>query len=140
MVFSRLFGEQSGSEARAYIETMLILATADGDFSRQEVESMTAILANHPRTKGLSESDFKQIVEACQRDMAAQHVDARIRAIAGMLPQQSQRIDAIKIALVIAIADGRFDPTELSLLDKFQLAFGLSEAQVHQILNELTQR
>jgi tellurite resistance protein len=137
MVFSRLFGNQGGSEARAYIETMLILATADGDFSRQEVESMMTILAHHPKTKGLSEYDFKQIIEACQQDMATQRVDARIQAIAAMLPQQAQRVEAIKIALVIAVSDGGFDPNELSILDKFQRAFGFSEAQIHQILNEL---
>jgi tellurite resistance protein len=141
MTFTNLFGNQGGSvsevEARAYIEIMLILAVADGGFAQEEMLLLTQVAKRHPRITGLGEAMIEQLVDSSLKDMVAQGAEARIRAIAELLPHQGQRIEALTMGLAMAAANGDLHPTELTILDKFQTVFGLSDNQVRQILGSL---
>lgn len=63
-------------------------------------------------------------------------IDARIKTIARILPNQEQRIDTIRMCLSICASDGDIAPDELEILKKMQAEFDLSETQMEKLLNE----
>jgi tellurite resistance protein len=137
MVFSFLFGKKEDPEVRAYLETMLILAAADGDLGQKEAAAIAAIMTNHPKMQSLSENDLKGLIDRCLQAIISDGIDARIQEIARMLPSPAQRVDAIKMALVVALVDGTLEPNEMAVLQRMGSVFGLTASQVDSVMNRL---
>jgi tellurite resistance protein len=137
MVFSFLFGKKEDPEVRAYVETMLILAAADGDLGQKEAAAIAAVMTNHPKMSSLTENDLKGLIDRCMQAIISDGIDQRIREIARMLPSMSQRVDAIKMALVVALVDGVLAPTEMAVLQRMGSVFGLTASQVDSVVNSL---
>jgi uncharacterized tellurite resistance protein B-like protein len=53
-----------------------------------------------------------------------------------MLPSAEDRVLAIKMCLLIAMADGELQPPEMAVLYRMRDIFGLSQGQVDSVVNE----
>jgi tellurite resistance protein len=136
MVFGRLLGKREDPEVRGYIESMLILAMADGELEDEEIDDIIVAIVNHPKMSGLSGKEIDQIARRSLIAMEKQGLEDRISSVAKMLPSKELRLDAIRMSLSVSMADGELEPQEMALLQKMQQIFGLSDEQISAIVNE----
>lgn len=138
MVWDKLSVKREDPECRAFIETVYLVAIADGEFEEVEMNDLSITVAQHPKMRQMTEREVSHILKRCHDALALEGLDIRIQAIARMLPDAHQRIDAISIAVACALADGQVEPEELVVLKHMQAAFGLSDKQVEQVISRYT--
>jgi tellurite resistance protein len=134
MVWGKLFGRQTEKDIQAYVDTMVILAMADGELEENEVQDLWGSIALTPRLKGISDRQIIAVCNEAYKLLMREGVDARLRAIANALPEKSQRIDAMTMAISMSASDGTIEPEEMAILRKMQDAFGLSDDDINSII------
>ena len=123
---------------RLYIETMMLMAAADGEFDPSEVEVFADQFANHPAFAELlpqkAGAYMTEILSLLERD----GVDARLAAITHGLADEGQRQNAFSLALEVCMADGLADPYEKELLrilaEQLTLSEEFVDAQIKQAM------
>ncbi|MBC7910079.1 MAG: tellurite resistance TerB family protein [Pyrinomonadaceae bacterium] len=138
-ILDRLTGKRSSteeSEARAYVEAMIIMIAADGVVEDDEIEDFLRNVYTRPQLNKVPPSEMSSMIRRSLHAISTEGADARIRAIARMLPHQQQKVEAFRMCLSICASDGDVAPDELEILKKMQSEFDLSESQVEQIMNE----
>lgn len=137
-MFGRLLGKKEDPEVRGYVECMLLLALADGELEEDELDSIFTTFASHPKMENMGWKELKAIAIRSLGAMERQGEEARIRAVASLLPTVEQRMEALELSLSVAMADGELEPPEAKILEKIQRVFGLSEQQVEEIISRYT--
>lgn len=129
MVWGKLIGRSVTPEVRAYLETMMMLSLADGEVEDEEIQDLAVTIARHPKMRDLGDRQVIDTLIKSWKEIEKQGMDRRMREIAGML-SHDQRIDAIGMAISVASSDGQIEPEEMSVLQKLQKSFGLSDADI----------
>lgn len=136
MVWNMITGRNATPEQKAYLESMLILAMADGELEDSELDDMAVSCACHPKLSELGDRTIVAVLNDSYRKMLKHGTDKRLNEIANTLKTTEQRMDAIGVALSISMADGTIEPEELALLKQLQAAFGLSDTQIEQVMSQ----
>jgi tellurite resistance protein len=136
MVWGKLMGHEENPEDRALAEAGIMLSMADGMIEDEEIDDLVVSIFRHPKMQRLGERTIVRILNNAVRDVEKQGIDARIRWIASQLPNVSQRLDAIGIALSVSMSDGTIEAEEVAILQKMQRAFGLSDEQIEAIMQQ----
>lgn len=138
-ILDRLAGKRSSSEEsepRAYVEAMIMMIAADGVVEDDEIEDFLRNVYTKPQLNRVPPSEMSSMVRRSLHAISSEGIDARVRAIARMLPHQEQKIEAFRMCLSICASDGDVAPEELDILKKMQSEFDLSESQVERLMNE----
>ena len=138
-ILDRLAGKRSNSEeseARAYVEAMILMIAADGVVENDELDDFQRNIFTRPQLSRVPPQEMTSMIKRSVHAIMTEGPDARIRAIARMLPNQQQKMEAFRLCLSICASDGDVAPDELNLLKKMQAEFDLSESQVEALMNE----
>lgn len=136
MVWGKLMGHEENPEDRALIESGIMISMADGMIEDEEIDDLVISIFRHPKMQRLGERTLVRILNNAVRDIEKQGIDTRIRWIASQLPSVSQRLEAIGIALSVSMSDGTIEGQEVVILQKMQHAFGLSDEQIENIMQQ----
>ncbi len=129
-------GSQETSEHRGYVEAMIIMIAADGIIEDDEVQDFLRNVYTRPQLSKIPKDEMVSMIKRSLASIESEGVDARIKAIAQLLPGVEKKMDAFRMCLSICASDGDVAPEELDILKKMQAAFDLSESQVEKLMNE----
>jgi tellurite resistance protein len=115
---------------RLYVETMMLMAAADGDFDPAEVEVFADKFANHPAFKELMPNTACAYIEKSLTILEEEGVESRLDAICNGLTHNDQREIAFRLAVDVCMADGLTEPYETELLKILAERLNLSEELV----------
>jgi len=118
-----------------YIETILLMAAADGVLEPRELDRFGLQLAEHAEFQSLTPDQAAHILDLALRRLEREGVESRIEAIANGLPEPDQRMVAFRLALEMCVADGDASAHERTLLRLLQRRFDLSDDQVRAQLD-----
>lgn len=138
MGLSGLFGRGTKKDQQAYMEVMVMLALADGEIEDSEIDDIITTIVSSGRMKGLTDRQLNTMFRQSIRDMGGQGMDTRLRAIAGKIPDREDRMEAMGMAISTSASDGEIEPQERAILEKMQRAFGLTDAEIDDILSKWT--
>jgi tellurite resistance protein len=121
-----------------FIETLLLMAAADGILEPKELDKFGHQLANRPEFSTLTPEQAGSYMDNALRSLQRDGVEERLRVIASGLTEPSQRLAAFRLALEMCVADGVADTHERTLLKLLQAKFELSDdlvtTEIHKVL------
>lgn len=120
-----------------YIETLLLMAAADGVLEPKELDNFGHQLANRPEFSTLTPEQAGAYMDNALRSLRRDGVEERLQVIAAALPEPDQRLAAFRLALDMCIADGVADSHERTLLKLLQARFDLSDELVTTEINRV---
>lgn len=113
-----------------YVELMMLMAAADGDFDPSELDVFSERLASHPAFEDLLPATAGVYMERSLERLAEDGVQARLDAIELALTAPEQREVAFRLAVEMCLADGLADPHEKELLKLLSERFHLTDEYV----------
>ncbi|MBK9123214.1 MAG: tellurite resistance TerB family protein [Chloroflexi bacterium] len=132
--FSKPTGPFTNDELRAYVETMMLFAIADGTVRKTELNmvQMTVVgyLENHPALKAMTRQQLMDLCFDCANAIYDEGPSVRLNKVAGILTTEQQRMFALSMAAAVASADGYIQTGERAGFALLQRAFGLTAEQV----------
>lgn len=136
--FTTPTGPFTTDELRAYIETMMLFAIADGTVRKSELNmvQMTVVsyLENHPALKAMTRQQLIDLCFECANAIYDEGPSLRLKKVAEVLKTEQQRMFALSMAAAIASADGYIQTGERAGFTLLQRAFGLTAEQVRAAL------
>jgi tellurite resistance protein len=109
-------GDLSGLEREGVLEIALLMATANGSTSPEELASLADLLGHLEGKQPLPGVLSKKLGSIEQRGLGST-VDERVRAIAKTIPRPLARELAYKAAYAIRVADLESNPEEEDMAD-----------------------
>ncbi len=129
-------GPVSDAELHAYIETMMLLAIADGMVKEVELHvvqmAVVSYLENHPTLGGMTRKELTDLCYACAQKIYDEGAQYRLRLAAQALDTHEKRMYALGMAVAVSTSDGVIHPSERDALKMIQRAFELTDAEVKQ--------
>jgi uncharacterized tellurite resistance protein B-like protein len=110
-----------------YVEVMMLMAAADGDFDPSELDVFADRLATHPAFEDLQPDTAGVYMERALSLLAEEGVEARLDAIDGAMTHPEQRETAFRLAVQMCLADGVADDHEKELLKLMRERFHLTD-------------
>ncbi|MBN1287190.1 MAG: TerB family tellurite resistance protein [Anaerolineae bacterium] len=132
-------GPQETSVERAYVEAAVLMVFADGVVEKGEIAELNHKFATHPRLSQLSGKEINALIDRSIVAMKKEGAHDRVSALARLLETPEQRLEAIKIALEVCLADADAAPNELALLKVMQARFELPDEQIAPLVAKHTQ-
>lgn len=126
-----------GSVQQYYVEVMMLMAAADGDFDPSELDVFAERLATHPAFDELTPETAGVYMERALQRLAEESVEARLDAIDDALVGQEVRETAFRLAVEMCLADGSADPHERELLKLLRDRFHLTDEFVAEEVKEI---
>ncbi len=121
----------------AYIETMLVMAAADGEVQPEECTQIALNLAHHQAFSKLDESEIGDLLESALGRIRADGIPFRLRVLAKSLLARDDRLQALSFAYTILAADNIMTPGESICLQQMCAAFALSQDDLKGVLRQL---
>lgn len=141
-IFETVESNQSLAEAlgepleQLYAETMVLVSAADGVVRESELKAMLENMAGDPVFREVSlEAAVRYLSDAVQQ-LVADGVPTRLTWLAQGLSTRAQRVNAFRLAMRVAYADGNPSIPEQKMLDLLQATFGLADDEVAHITVE----
>jgi tellurite resistance protein len=122
------------SQIGALVETIYLVAAADGRFSGDECSELTAHVS--ALTGGQFSADEIESLRSTAEGLAGEGIEARARAIAECVTDMDLRRSALLAASAAAWKDGGVGQKEGLALQAFARAFGISTNELHKIMSE----
>lgn len=124
----------NSSQVEALVETIYLVAAADGHFSSSECEELSAHVA--ALTSGRFNAGEIETMRGRAQERAGEGIDARAQAIAECLTDMDLRRSALLAASSAAWKDGGVGQKEGLALQTFARAFGVPIHDLHKIMSE----
>jgi|GEM_PF-4500046 len=118
---------------RALLETMIIAAKSDGDFSDDEQALISLMFQKHTEEPIDKERVDRAIVHLTALSGSYQYRAAKI----GKSISSDERIRLIRAAVLILISDGKLEKPELRFLEEFAGGLGIPATEVISVFGEL---
>ena len=115
---------------RWIIEAMVLGAVSDGEFDRDESDSIIRTIAEHAEFTGMGPGQLKADLERAFDGIVKDGFHVRLHALAAALPGYANRVLAFRCATRVAFANGVLDPDEIDFLRQMQRVLGISESDV----------
>ncbi len=122
------------SQIEALVETIYLVASADGRFSGAECEELSAHVA--ALTEGAFTTEQIEEMRSKVAENAGEGIDARAQAIAECLTDMDLRRSALLAASAAAWQDGGVGQKEGLALQTLARAFGIPINELHKIMSE----
>ncbi len=120
----------------ALIEIMLLAAVADGKVSDRQMQTLIRRVLERPEFEGTKPEELNALVEGSLKTLAsAKDMREVLASLRERLPDHKTRMLGFGLAAAVAFADQRASRAELGLLKTFQLALGISEEEVIQLID-----
>lgn len=123
----------------AMIETMILMAMADGTFQEAELIKLIFLtvefLKKHPEFGHINAEQFQEKYGEIKRLVSQYGTQERVKVVARALPSFELRALAVYFAISISNADKHTDMSEHLFLNTLQHAFGLSREEMQGILD-----
>jgi hypothetical protein len=98
------------------------------------METLIRRVVERPEFEGTQPAELNALIEgSAARLSKAKKMDDVVRSLRERLPDHRSRLLAFGLASSVALAERRATRTELGLLKTFQMALGISEAEVQDI-------
>lgn len=107
-------GPLTAAEREIVLEIAVLMASANGATSLEEVDSLTALVA-HLRGKRPQPGELGAVLRRVEERGASASVEERVRALAATLPRWVARELAYKAAYAVRVADLESNPDEEEL-------------------------
>ncbi len=125
-------------ELKAYIETMMLLAIADGTVKDAELHviqmAVVSYLENHPALGSMTRKDLIDECFARAQQIYDDGPIVRLKYISELLGSHEKRMYALGMAVAVSTSDGVIHITERDALRMIQRAFGLSDDEVRKAI------
>lgn len=129
-------GPVTDAELHAYIETMMLLAIADGMVKEVELHvvqmAVVSYLENHPTIGSMTRQALIDLCYACAQKIYDEGAQSRLRAAAQALDSHEKKMYALGMAVAVSTSDGVIHATERDALKMIQRAFALSDDDVRK--------
>jgi tellurite resistance protein len=122
------------SQIGALVETIYLVASADGRFSGSECEELSAHVS--ALTGGQFSADEIESMRKTAESFAGEGIEARARAIAECVTDMDLRRSALLAASAAAWQEGGVGQKEGLALQTFARTFGFSIDELHKIMSE----
>lgn len=122
------------SQIEALVETIYLVASADGRFSGSECEELSAHVA--ALTDGQFSTDEIETLRQSAESRAGEGIEARAQAIAECVTDMDLRRSALLAASAVAWQDGGVGQKEGLALQTLARAFGIPTNELHKIMSE----
>ena len=122
------------SQIEALVETIYLVATADGRFSGSECEQLSTHVA--ALTEGRFNSDEIESMRQNAEGRAGEGLEKRAHAIAECVTDMDLRRSALLAASSVAWQDGGVGQKEGLALQTLARAFGIPINELHKIMSE----
>ncbi len=116
----------------ALLRVALMVARADGH-TRPD-EAATAIQALPILFRELSDRRLEELLEGAQADLDGQDEDSVMARVLEALPDHAAKVNALKVACLVAGADQMLAWSEASYLSRLAQQLGLSKRDVGQVV------
>jgi uncharacterized tellurite resistance protein B-like protein len=127
------------TELRAYIETMMLLAIADGTVKDSELHmiqmAVVSFLEQRPELGNMTRPALIDLCYACAQTIYDEGAPKRLSLAAQALPTHDKRMFALGMAVAVSTSDGFIHATERDALRMIQRAFDLTDQQVKQAID-----
>lgn len=120
---------EEGGTAEALIRVMMAIARTNPIISRRHYVVAEGIAQTHKVLKKIRPALFKRIVKAQARLLQTDEEKA-LSALAVMLPNPAERMEAMEVARRIALADGTYSEEEKAMLERIRKGLGLGPQKV----------
>jgi pimeloyl-ACP methyl ester carboxylesterase/tellurite resistance protein len=120
---------EDGGTAAALIRAMMAMARTSPVISRKHYTIAESIAQTHKVLKKIRPAVFKRIVKAQARLLQADEEKA-LDALAAMLPNPADRMEALEVARRIALVDGAYNEKEKAMLERIRKGLGLGPQKV----------
>jgi hypothetical protein len=124
---------QFGHKSRqaALLETMILVAGADGRVTRAEIDEIYRRVFERPEFKGIQARDLKDALShAAEQVQNGKKLDGVLKSLVARLPDATARRLAFGLAAAVATASRKPLPKELVLLRSLQASFGIADNDV----------
>lgn len=121
------------SRQEAFIETMLLMAAADGEIAEIEATQLAMTIAVQKEFDDLGEEGISEALSAALERVKFQGPKGRLSELRIALPTEEDRMRAVRFALTILIADGVIATGETECLESMVEAFELNPESVRAI-------
>jgi tellurite resistance protein len=118
------------------VEAAYLLASADGVVSAPERQTLVSTIA-HVLGGELPPEELVAMIDAFAEALTQDGRDRRLAAMGHALPDPPARRAVVAFAALIALCDREFVSEEREMLDLLGATFGLDQAAVRAILNEV---
>lgn len=133
-----LSNEEKEAIARVEIvaEAMFLVMAADKEITDTELAALKGAIVGLAGST-LNDDIVRVLVENYALRLQDEGLEVRLKALAASLSQPDEAESVFSLASAVALADDQLAATESAVLDSFQKALKLSDAQVARILGEL---
>ncbi len=119
----------------AVVEAAYIIAAADGDVSEDELSRLVQGLVNVTDSQ-LDEVQINALMQTAAMNYESEGRDARLGAVAELLPDSDSREAAFLVAAGVSWAEGGVSTQEGLALQALSRAFDIPMNQMHQLLGQ----
>ncbi len=114
----------------AFVRSMALMASADGEIHHEERIGMRAVLRNIPDLSVLTTAEIDEAIGIAIERVAGKDNKAELAEIAAEIPSGSDRYWVAVYTMIIALADGTQDWREVEFLASLKKIFGLNDNQM----------
>ena len=114
-----------GGTAEGMVRCMMAMARSSRNIGRRHYTIAEDIARTHKALKRIRPAVFKQMVNAQARILQTDE-DGAFNALAGMMPNIEDRMEAMEVARRIALVDGAYKEAERITLEKIRKGLGLN--------------
>jgi len=119
---------EEGGTAEGMIRVMMAMARTSPVIGRRHYVIAEGIAQTHKVLKKIRPATFKRIVKAQARILQADEEKA-LAALAAMIPNPDDRLEALEVARRIALVDGAYSEKEKAMLEKIRKGLGVAAPQ-----------
>lgn len=121
---------------RLYAETMVLVSASDGVVDEKELRAILENMAGDPVFRDVSLEAARHYLADAVQALANEGLPSRLASLAHGLSTRAQRLNAFRLAVHIAFAEGSPSPAERKVLDLLQITLSLPDEDVARILKE----
>jgi tellurite resistance protein len=139
---SSLLEELGQGELTALVDTMVLAADADGEFSSEEreelAESIRALARGSAHEGALAGEALGGMVEAAHRRIQGGQKDALVEAVKSRLGRVEARKAALALAIVVTAADGVVRTSEREIILELAEALEIDRDVAADLVRDIT--
>lgn len=135
MASAQVAGRAEGYVAEGLLEAMFLLAVADGDLDDEEVRQLAR--ACEALLGDAVEANLEPLFLQWSSAIAEEGWEPRMRTIAASVAGTELADPAFRLAVVVALADGRMLPDEADGIDLMAQALGIRPDAAAQIVQDV---
>ena len=129
------FDPRAASLFEAVVEAAFLVANADGDFDATERHTFEQVV-HQACHNTVQKSELSALVSDLLDQLEEDGVDSRIKMVSGVIDNNNNALEVLRIAALMAHVSGGVDETERRVMDQLASGFGLEPASVQLALDQ----